>query len=212
MTIQRCNNVPERFLNNVPERFLVIAGVDEAGRGPLAGPVVAGAVILPADVAALAPLPFPLDSKLFSPSRREELFSSVTSVALAWASARVEAQVVDEINILQATLLAMRHAVEALSPPPDLALVDGNRLPPGLPCPGRTLVRGDRLSLAIGAASIVAKVVRDRIMQGYHEQYPQYGFNRHRGYGTRAHLAALREHGPCPIHRRSFKGVICQIP
>jgi ribonuclease HII len=192
MTMQRCNNVS-----------FLIAGVDEAGRGPLAGPVVAGAVILPPG----CDLPFPLDSKLFPAPRREELFRSVTSVALAWAVARVEAEVIDEVNILQATLLAMRRAVEGLSLLPHLALVDGNRLPPGLPCAGRTQVKGDRLSLPVGAASIVAKVIRDRIMDGYHAEYPQYGFDHHKGYPTRAHRAALRKHGPCPIHRRTFRGM-----
>ncbi len=201
MTMQRCTNVPAE-VSLLREGFTLIAGVDEAGRGPLAGPVVAGAVILPPG----CDLTFPLDSKLFQTSRREELFVSVTSAAIAWASARVEAEVIDELNILRASLRAMAEAVEALSPTPDLVLVDGNHAP-HLSSPFRCLVKGDRLSLAVGAASIVAKVTRDRIMDGYHADYPQYGFDRHKGYPTRAHRAALRRHGPCPIHRRSFRGV-----
>jgi len=207
MILQLCKNVPaEEALRK--EGFIVIAGVDEAGRGPLAGPVVAAAVVLPFDGPGLDSLPFPMDCKLFQPPRREKLFSIVTSLALVWSTGRVDAEAIDEINILRASLRAMRLAAEGIAAgiDPQLFLVDGNH-DPGLPRPTRCLVKGDRLSLSIGAASIVAKVVRDRIMDGYHDEFPQYGFDRHRGYGTRAHLDALRRHGPCPIHRRTFRGV-----
>lgn len=176
--------------------------MDEAGRGPLAGPVVVAAVILdPArPIAGLD------DSKRLHQSRREALFPLIRQRALAWAVVEVQADEIDRVNILQATLLGMRRAVEHLSVRPGLALVDGNRLP-GLPCPARAIVGGDGLEAAISAASILAKVTRDHLMLEWHRRYPQYGFDRHKGYPTRVHLESLARHGPCEIHRRSFAPV-----
>jgi ribonuclease HII len=182
--------------------YSLIAGVDEAGRGPLAGPVFAAAVILPAD----SGLPLTLDSKGFSPSRRQDLYAEIISTALAWNVARVENPVIDDINILMATMRAMVHAVKDLDPSPALVLVDGNRSP-FTESHSRTVRKGDRLSQSIGAASILAKVQRDKVMAEYHAVWPQYGFDRHKGYGTREHLEAIIRHGPCPIHRKTFRGV-----
>ena len=175
------------------------AGVDEAGRGPLAGPVVAAAVIL--DPAR--PIPGLGDSKRLSPQRREALDAEIRARAAGWAIARVDVDVIDAINILEATMQAMREAVVRLDPAPERALVDGNRCP-ALPCPVRAVVRGDATVAAIGAASILAKVARDREMVEMDRRYPGYGFARHKGYGTRAHREALLRLGPSPIHRRSF--------
>lgn len=181
------------------EGFSAVCGVDEAGRGPLAGPVFAAAVILPAGerIEGLD------DSKRLSEKRREALFPEITARAAAFSIASADEAEIDRLNILQATMLAMRRAVDGLSIPPDLALVDGNR-EPSLPCPVRTLVGGDGLSASIAAASILAKVSRDRRMLELAALYPEYGFERHKGYGTRDHYAALRRYGPSPIHRRSF--------
>ena len=178
------------------------AGVDEAGRGPLAGPVVAAAVIL--DPAR--PIPGLDDSKRLSPQRREALDAEIRARAAGWAIARVDVDVIDAINILEATMLAMREAVARLDPAPERVLVDGNRCP-DLPCPARAVVRGDAGVAAIGAASILAKVARDREMVEMDRRYPGYGFARHKGYGTRAHREALLRLGPSPIHRRSFAPV-----
>jgi ribonuclease HII len=180
-----------------------LAGVDEAGRGPLAGPVVAAAVIL--DPAA--DYPGVGDSKKLSARAREKAFDLIRERALAWAWAELPAAEVDRLNPLRAALLAMARAVEGLDPPPALVLADGN-FAPATSMPARAVVRGDGLSLSIGAASIMAKVTRDRLMLEWHALYPQYGFDRHKGYGTAAHLAALRRHGPSPCHRLSFKGVL----
>jgi ribonuclease HII len=182
--------------------YSLIAGVDEAGRGPLAGPVFAAAVILPPENG----LPDTMDSKKISPARREVLYDEILSVAVAWHASRVENQVIDRINILQATLKAMVDAVRNLSDTPEMILVDGSHTP-FVDSHSRALRKGDRISQSIGAASILAKVMRDRTMARYHEEYPQYGFARHKGYGTREHLDAIAKHGPCPIHRRSFAGV-----
>ena len=184
------------------EGFYLIAGVDESGRGPLAGPVLAAAVILPEQT----DLPLPLDCKKFSGARRAELYEIITEQALAWHVASVDNHEIDKINILQASLAAMSVAVGELDPKPDLVLVDGPH-PPPISNPVRCLKGGDRNSLSIGAASILAKVERDRIMDEYHELYPQYGFSSHRGYGTKKHREAIIKHGPCPIHRKTFKGV-----
>lgn len=180
----------------------LVAGVDEAGRGPLAGPVVVAAVIL--DPAR--PIVGLDDSKRLPECRREALFPLIQQRALAWAVVEVQADEIDCVNILQATLLGMRRAVERLAIPPGLALVDGNCLPE-LPCPARAIVGGDGLEAAISAASILAKVTRDHLMREWHLRYPQYGFDRHKGYATRAHLESLARHGPCEIHRRSFAPV-----
>ena len=186
---------------------ILIAGVDEVGRGPLAGPVVAAAVILdPArPIAGLA------DSKTLSPLRREQLAVEIRAKALAWALGRAEVAEIDRINILQASLLAMQRAVAALSIVPEQALVDGNRCPP-LACPCRAIVKGDATVPAISAASILAKVARDAEMGELHERYPQYGFAQHKGYPTAAHRDALRRFGPCPEHRRSFAPVAAVLP
>lgn len=180
----------------------LVAGVDEAGRGPLAGPVVAAAVILDPN----RPIDGLADSKTLSPARRERLAQIIQDQALAVAIACVEAGEIDRINILQATLKAMAEAVNALQRVPDRVLVDGNRLP-RLSVPAQALVGGDSLEAAISAASIMAKTHRDAIMLDWHARYPAYGFDRHKGYGTAAHLQALATHGPCPAHRQSFRPV-----
>lgn len=181
-----------------------IAGIDEAGRGPLAGPVVAAAVIFPA---GFRPDQRITDSKKLTDRLREELFTIITQSALAYAIADTDAPTIDRINILQATRLAMRKAVEALPHPPDHLLIDGISTIES-PLSQTTIIKGDSLSVSIAAASILAKVSRDRLMQDYHLLYPNYGFDRHKGYGSAAHMAALRQYGPCPIHRVSFRGVI----
>ncbi len=185
-----------------------MAGVDEAGRGPLAGPVFAAAVILDPD----RPIDGLDDSKKLSPKRREQLAEQIRAQALAWAIAQVDVQDIDRLNILQATLLAMRQACLALSHAPQLILVDGNRLPTGLPAPARAVVGGDALVPAISAASILAKTARDACCLTLHAQYPQYAFDQHKGYGTALHLARLAEFGPCPAHRRSFAPVRKLLP
>jgi ribonuclease HII len=179
-----------------------LAGVDEAGRGSLAGPVVAAAVILPADAA----LPGLADSKLLRPATRVRLAEAIQSQAIAYKIAAVEASEIDATDILRATLRAMAIAVSGLAPQPDLVLVDGNVVPP-LPVPARAVVRGDQIVPAISAASILAKVTRDRIMDAWAVRFPAYGFAQHKGYGTAAHRACIARYGPCPIHRASFAGV-----
>ncbi|WP_295541467.1 ribonuclease HII [uncultured Thiohalocapsa sp.] len=181
----------------------LVAGVDEAGRGPLAGPVCAAAVILhPARIPAELD-----DSKRLTPRRRAGLATTIEATAEAWAVAWASHLEIDRLNVLQASMLAMRRALLALRLTPTLALVDGNRCPEDLPCRARAVVGGDALEPAISAASILAKVARDREMQRLDAQYPHYGFARHKGYPTAEHLAALRRHGPCVIHRRSFAPV-----
>ncbi len=180
----------------------LVAGVDEAGRGPLAGPVVAAAVILD----ELRPIKGLRDSKALSPRRREALFDEIRARALCCAIASASAEEIDDLNILQATLLAMRRAVESLRLLPHRVLVDGNRVPV-LKMPVAAVVKGDALVQAISAASILAKVHRDRLCLELHERHPQYGFDGHKGYPTAEHLAALRQHGACPAHRRSFAPV-----
>ena len=180
----------------------LVAGVDEAGRGPLAGPVVAAAVILD----DLNPIRGLNDSKKLTAKRREALFDEIRARALCFAIAEASVQEIDQINILQATLLAMKRAVEALRLPPKLVLVDGNRLPT-LSIRAEAIVQGDALVPAISAASILAKVQRDRLCQAMHQQYPLYGFDQHKGYGTAQHLAALQTHGPAPCHRMTFAPV-----
>lgn len=180
----------------------LVAGVDEAGRGPLAGPVVAAAVILD----DLNPIVGLADSKKLSPRRREQLFDEIRAKALCCSIAEATVQEIDELNILQATLLAMRRAVIGLRLKPAKVLVDGNRLPV-LDVLAEAIVRGDATVPAISAASILAKVHRDRWCAQLDVQFPQYGFALHKGYGTAAHLAALRTHGACPQHRNSFAPV-----
>lgn len=177
----------------------VLCGCDEAGAGPLAGPVCAAAVILPyeLEIEGLN------DSKRLSEKKREDLYEVIIRQALAWAVAWASEKEIDEINILNARMLAMDRAIRALDIKPDLALIDGNRSK-GISVPCRTLVKGDSISASIAAASILAKVSRDRLMKELDIQYPQYGFAAHKGYGTKAHYEALREYGPCEIHRRTF--------
>ena len=183
----------------------LICGVDEAGRGPLAGPVVAAAVILD----PRQPIDGLNDSKKLTAVRRETLAVEIREKALAWAVAEASVQEIDRINILQASLLAMQRAVSGLSLMPEKALVDGNKCPV-LACPVEAIVGGDGKLAAIAAASILAKTVRDAQMQELHVLYPQYGFDRHKGYPTALHLAALREHGISPVHRRSY-GPVAQL-
>lgn len=180
-----------------------VAGVDEAGRGPLAGPVVAAAVIL--DPAR--PIVGLNDSKKLSEAARERLAVEIREKALAWAVAEASAVEIDRINILQATFLAMRRAVDGLAVAPERAQIDGNKVPPGLPCAGEAVVKGDGKVAAIAAASILAKTHRDALMRELAQIHPEYGFERHMGYPTPAHFAALQAHGPCPAHRRSFAPV-----
>ena len=180
----------------------LIAGVDEAGRGPLAGPVVAAAVILD----DLNPIQSLADSKKLTARKRERLFDEIRAKALCCSIAEATVEEIDQLNILQATMLAMRRAVEGLRLKPAKVLVDGNRLPV-LDVLAEAIVKGDSKVPAISAASILAKVHRDRWCEQIHTQYPQYGFDAHKGYGTAAHLAALKEHGPTPWHRQSFAPV-----
>ncbi len=177
----------------------LLCGVDEAGRGPLAGPVCAAAVILPEHLQ----IPGLTDSKKLTDKKRRELFPIIQEQAIAYGIGLASEQEIDEINILQATFLAMRRALDQLSVRPEIALIDGNRETDfGLPV--KTVVKGDSLSANIAAASILAKVTRDNLMVELAEKYPEYGFEIHKGYGTKAHYEALRTYGPCPIHRRSF--------
>ncbi|MGL4436813.1 MAG: ribonuclease HII [Giesbergeria sp.] len=198
--------MPEQATLAWPMPQGLVAGVDEAGRGPLAGPVVAAAVILDErqPIAGLA------DSKKLTALRRERLFDEIRAKALCCSVAEASVEEIDRLNILQATLLAMRRAVQGLRLKPALVLVDGNRLPV-LDVPAQAIVKGDALVPAISAASILAKVHRDRWCAEVHAQYPQYGFDAHKGYGTAAHLQALRAHGASPLHRRSFAPVAQQL-
>ena len=181
------------------EGYNILCGVDEAGRGPLAGPVCAAAVILPPN----AEIPGLNDSKKLTDKKRRELMPVIKEMAIGYGIAFADEKEIDEINILQATYLAMKRAIDMLPVKPDLALVDGNRAGDfGLPV--KTVVKGDSLSASIAAASILAKVTRDDLMLSLAEKYPQYGFEIHKGYGTKAHYAALTEHGPCEIHRMTF--------
>ena len=197
----RKSSVPEQRSLNWDTVGLV-AGVDEAGRGPLAGPVVAAAVILD-DLKPIAGLN---DSKKLTEKRREKLYDEILAKALCCSIAEASVQEIDSLNILQATMLAMRRAVDGLRLKPVKVLVDGNRLPV-LDVRAEAVVQGDALVPAISAASILAKVHRDRLCQDLHAQYPVYGFDRHKGYGTAEHLSALAQHGPSPSHRMSFAPV-----
>lgn len=181
------------------EGYTYIAGVDEAGRGPLAGPVCAAAVILPED----AFIEGINDSKKLTEKRREELFDIICEMAIAYNICMVDEKRIDEINILNATYEAMNGAVDGLNVTPDYVLIDGNRIS-GMTLPHETVVKGDAKSASIAAASILAKVSRDRLITKMAEKYPEYGFDKHKGYGTAAHNEAILKYGPCPIHRRTF--------
>ena len=179
--------------------YTAVCGIDEAGRGPLAGPVYAAAVLLPEGLV----IEGLNDSKKLSEKKREALFDVICENALAWGVGFADEKEIDEINILQATYLAMRRAYENMQQKCDYVLVDGNRMPP-MPVPGETIVKGDAKSPSIAAASILAKVSRDRVMLEYAKQYPEYQFEKHKGYGTKVHTEALLQHGPSPIHRKTF--------
>ena len=200
--------MPSKKFSNTSQTSLqwdtagLIAGVDEAGRGPLAGPVVAAAVILDSRY----PIKGLADSKKLTALRREKLFDEIRAKALCCSIAEASVEEIDRLNILQATLLAMRRAVEGLRLKPKLVLVDGNRIPV-LEMLAEAIIKGDALVPSISAASILAKVHRDRWCAELHLQYPEYGFSGHKGYGTLAHMAALREHGACPQHRMTFRPV-----
>ncbi|MEA9587812.1 ribonuclease HII [Xanthomonas sp. WHRI 10064A] len=187
----------------IPDSRL-IAGVDEAGRGPLAGPVAVAAVVFDPSKPRINGLD---DSKQLSAERREQLYARIVDRALAWSVVLIDSEEIDRINIYQATMLGMRRAVEGVAHVAGFARIDGNRVPKGLPCPAEALIGGDALDRAIMAASIVAKVTRDRLMHELHAQHPEYRFDQHKGYATPVHLTALRTHGPCPQHRRSFAPV-----
>ncbi len=182
------------------DRVGVFCGVDEAGRGPLAGPVYAAAVVLSPE----RPIHGLNDSKKLSEKKREQLFDVICDTAEAYCIASATVEEIETYNILGATFLAMRRAVDGLQIQPRLAVIDGNRVPPGLSIPAETVVKGDALSESVAAASILAKVSRDRVLLELDAQYPGYGFAVHKGYGTAAHIATLRELGPCPVHRPSF--------
>ena len=180
-----------------------VAGIDEAGRGPLAGPVTAAAVILPKEI-EIAGLN---DSKQLSEKKRNELFEIIKAKATAYSIQTIDNKIIDEINILQATFAAMERCARSLSVKPELCLIDGNHIIPSAGFNQEAVVDGDAKSAAIAAASILAKVTRDRIMVEYSKEFPQYGFEKHKGYGTKMHMEALALHGACPIHRRSFAPV-----
>ncbi len=180
--------------------FNMICGVDEAGRGPLAGPVCAAAVILPEDtlIEGLN------DSKKISEKKREQLFDIIKEKAVAYSIAFGTVEEIEEFNILEATFIAMNRAIDALDVKADYALIDGNRVPKNIKIPCETVVKGDSKSCSVAAASILAKVTRDRLLLEYDKKYPEYKFSQHKGYGTKAHYEAIKEHGICEIHRRSF--------
>lgn len=183
----------------ITEGYKLICGADEVGRGPLAGPVVCAAVIMPLDDIVTGVD----DSKKLSAKKREELSEEIKKKAIAYCICRVEPQIIDEINILQATRLCMKNAVEGLNVKPDFCITDGN-MTLDIDVPQRSIIKGDATSYTIGAASIIAKVYRDKLMEEYDGVYPQYGFKSNVGYGSAAHIAAIKEYGLCPIHRRSF--------
>ncbi len=197
--IERVKKMLTRENELMQSGYSFVCGIDEAGRGPLAGPVFAAAVILPPGLI----IEGINDSKKLSPKKREELYDIICDKAIAWSSASVDEKTIDEINILNATFLAMRMSCEKLSTKADYALVDGNRLP-GLSIPSEAIVKGDAKSISIAASSIIAKVERDRYITEMAKLYPEYGFEKHKGYGTKAHTEAILKYGPSPIHRKTF--------
>lgn len=196
------NKVPDFSCENeaLSKGFKLVCGVDEAGRGPLAGPVCAAAVILPENCV----IDGLNDSKKISEKKREELFGIIKEKAIAYSIAYGSLQEIEEYNILEATYIAMNRAINGLSKKADYALIDGNRVPKGIKIPCETVVKGDSKSCSIAAASILAKVTRDRLMLEYDKKYPEYLFAQHKGYGTKAHYEAIKQYGVCEIHRRSF--------
>lgn len=198
--IERLINLSKFEREYYEKGYKSIAGIDEAGRGPLAGPVVAGAVILPKDCL----LEGINDSKKLSEKKREKLYDDIIENAVAWGVGIVDHTVIDEINILNATRLAMKKALENLTVKPDYILIDAEKKVDTNGIPYLPIIKGDALSISIGAASIIAKVTRDRMMKEYDKIFPMYGFEKHKGYGTKAHVEAIKEHGPCMIHRNSF--------
>lgn len=182
------------------DKIKLIAGIDEAGRGPLAGPVVVGVVIMPKD----SMIEGVNDSKKVSEKKREKLYEQITEEAIAWSVGMADQNEIDEINILNATKLALKRALESLNTKPDLILVDALTNIDTLGIPYKSIIKGDAKEYSIAAASIIAKVTRDRMMRQYGEIYPQYGFNGHKGYGTAKHIAAIKEYGPCILHRKTF--------
>ncbi len=180
--------------------FSCICGVDEAGRGPLAGPVCAAAVILPAG-AVIEGLD---DSKKLTEKKRERLYDIIKQTAVAYSVAYGTLEEIETVNILEATYLAMNRAIEGLNVKPDFALIDGNRVPRGIKIPCETIVKGDSKSMSVAAASVLAKVTRDRLMLEYDKKYPEYNFKKHKGYGTKEHTELIKQYGPCEIHRLSF--------
>jgi len=180
-----------------------VAGLDEAGRGPLAGPVVAAAVVLPEGLL----IPGVTDSKKLTERQRDRLFPLIIEAAAAYGIGIVDERTIDRVNILEASIIAMERALQMITPPPDYLLIDGNFILPRIALPQQPVVKGDCRSHSIAAASILAKVTRDRLMLELHERFPQYNFRKHKGYGTQEHLALLREHGPCEAHRRTFAPV-----
>ena len=180
--------------------FSCICGVDEAGRGPLAGPVCAAAVILP-EGAVIAGLD---DSKKLTEKKREGLYDIIKQTAVAYSVAYGTLEEIETVNILEATYLAMNRAIEGLNVKPDFALIDGNRVPRGIKIPCETIVKGDSKSMSVAAASVLAKVTRDRLMLEYDKKYPEYNFKKHKGYGTKEHTELIKQYGPCEIHRLSF--------
>ncbi len=180
--------------------FSCICGVDEAGRGPLAGPVCAAAVILP-EGAVIEGLD---DSKKLTEKKREKLYDIIKETAVAYSVAYGTLEEIESVNILEATYLAMNRAIEGLSVKPDFALIDGNRVPRGIKIPCETIVKGDSKSMSVAAASVLAKVTRDRLMLEYDKKYPEYNFKKHKGYGTKEHTELIKQYGPCEIHRPSF--------
>lgn len=180
--------------------FSCICGVDEAGRGPLAGPVCAAAVILP-EGAVIEGLD---DSKKLTEKKREKLYDVIKKTAVAYSVAYGTLEEIETVNILEATYLAMNRAIEGLNLKPDFALIDGNRVPRGIKIPCETIVKGDSKSMSVAAASVLAKVTRDRLMLEYDKKYPEYNFKKHKGYGTKEHTELIKQYGPCEIHRLSF--------
>lgn len=189
--------------NAISKGFKSVCGVDEAGRGPLAGPVCAAAVILPENTV----IEGVNDSKKLSEKKRESLFEVIKSTAVSYCIAYATVEEIENLNILNATMLAMKRAVEGLDVKSDYAMIDGNRMP-DLSIDGECIVKGDAKSMSIACASILAKVSRDRLLYEYAKEYPQYHFDKHKGYGTKVHVEALKEYGPCPYHRMSFLGKI----